>query len=91
MTKAKPCPFCGKEGTATVTTAQNCEECGNFEDSDKCPAYEPYVEPVFDNRGCLYRTVICNFNKGGCGATCGWYPSIEKAIEAWNRRAGKQE
>ena len=29
---------------------------------------------------------VCNCNKGGCGASSGYYPTLEKAIEAWNRR-----
>lgn len=36
-----------------------------------------------------YKTVVCNVNKGGCGACGGYYPNKSKAIEAWNRRAGE--
>ena len=38
-----------------------------------------------------YKTVVCNVNKGGCGASGGYYPTESEAIEAWNRRAGEQE
>ncbi len=44
---------------------------------ESCPAAEPYV------------CVVCNMHEGGCGASSGYYDSAEKAIAAWNRRAGK--
>ena len=31
--------------------------------------------------------VVCNFNKGGCGATSGYRDTPESAVDAWNRRA----
>ena len=31
-------------------------------------------------------TVICNVNKGGCGATCGYHPKVKQAIKEWNQR-----
>lgn len=30
--------------------------------------------------------VICDATKGGCGATCGYQPTEEKAITAWEQR-----
>ena len=30
--------------------------------------------------------LVCNWNKGGCGASSGYYPTVEEAIEARNRR-----
>lgn len=30
---------------------------------------------------------VCDIRKGGCGASSGYYLTLEKAIEAWNRRA----
>ena len=79
----KPCPFCGKTGTTEITTVQDLEECKNFEDTEKCPCYEDFEE---DKDRCPYKTVVCCFYKGGCGATCGYYPTIEKAVAAWNTR-----
>ncbi len=32
------------------------------------------------------KEVICNLGKGGCGATVGWYVSIQKLRKAWNQR-----
>ena len=31
-------------------------------------------------------TIICNFINGGCGATCGYHYSIERAVSRWNTR-----
>ena len=30
--------------------------------------------------------VVCNYNAGGCGTATRGYATVEKAIEAWNRR-----
>lgn len=83
MDNLKPCPFCGKEGTALIETVQSCEECKNFEDEDLCPAYEPFDDTPDK---CPFKAVVCVVYKGGCGASAGWRNSIEKAIEAWNNR-----
>jgi hypothetical protein len=69
--KIEKCPFCDK-AVAEITNCKDLEECRHFE---KCPATEPYV------------CVVCNMFEGGCGASSGYYDSVEKAITAWNRRA----
>lgn len=79
----KPCPFCGKYG-AEVTNMHDLEECANFEDKS-CPC-EQYKEPG----ACNYITIVCNVNEGGCGASSGYFSTEEKAIKAWNRRAGNE-
>lgn len=84
MEEMKPCPFCGKTGTASIETAQSCEECVNFENEELCPAYEPYGP---NNDTCPYKAVVCVCSRGGCGASGGWKPSVEEAIIAWNMRA----
>ena len=70
MDKLRECPFCGGEALEIVTCMQ-IEECAHFEE---CPAAEPYV--------CM----VCSIDKGGCGASTGYYDSAEKAVAAWNRR-----
>lgn len=74
----KPCPFCGGN-MVEVTNAHDLEECANFED-EVCPCER------YETVDCSYFTVLCNMNKGGCGATSGYYETKEKAIAAWNRR-----
>ena len=38
-----------------------------------------------------YFTVVCDFKKGGCGASIGRkHESEEEAVEAWNRRTHDQ-
>ena len=73
--KLKPCPFCGKKHTAEIESCVELEDCENFISCNDYP----------------YKTVVCNVNKGGCGACGGYYPTKSEAIEAWNRRAGEQE
>ena len=79
MGELKPCPFCGK-ATAVFTDVQNCEFCRNFEEED-CPQC---YEPCGTDNGMHF--VWCDVNKGGCGASTGWFLTKELAAEAWNRR-----
>lgn len=55
---------------AIVTSCVGIEGCENFEECNH------------DGYSC----VVCNAQNGGCGASGGYYPSDDKAIEAWNRR-----
>lgn len=71
MIELKKCPFCGEHATG-IATCMQLEECAHFEE---CLAVEPYV------------CIVCSIDKGGCGASTGYYDSAEKANEAWNRRA----
>ena len=60
-----------------VQIISNCielEECENFEECT----------------GNTLSTVVCNFKKGGCGATGGYRVTKEEAIKAWNRRASNE-
>ena len=57
---------------------ENCitlEDCANFERCEE----DSYV------------TVVCDYSKGGCGASGGYYDSAEKAIAAWNRRVDARQ
>lgn len=78
MEKLKPCPFCGNE-MLDISNVRDCEDCGNFEQEDVCPAFEP-------GKFCNMVFVVCSFYKGGCGASSGWRKTCEEAIDAWNRR-----
>lgn len=38
-----------------------------------------------------FYSMVCNVNKGGCGASSGYFSTVEKAIEAWNRRVSDED
>ena len=81
--KLNPCPFCGNRNLEFIDM-HGLEECGNF-DTDICPCNE------YDSEAhCAYISVVCNVQKGGCGASSGYYLTKEEAAEAWSRRAGEQ-
>lgn len=79
--KLLPCPFCGKD-VAELTNAHTLEKCGNFDDN--ICSCNHYTDP--DLTDCPYITVVCDVNKGGCGATCGFCGDKETAADRWNRR-----
>ena len=54
-----------------LTTSKGVQDCVNFGECNECGYY----------------TVVCDFNKGGCGASSGYRATKKEAIEAWNRRA----
>lgn len=31
-------------------------------------------------------TVVCSWDNGGCGATCGFHDSVHRAVSRWNTR-----
>lgn len=64
------CPFCGKE---TSLCFANCQEMRACEDFRQCE----------DGH---YLSVVCSFQRGGCGASSGFFPTAEEAAAAWNRR-----
>lgn len=70
----KPCPFCGRKvATCDTVAAVSLTDVGETD-------YE------WESR---HYVVVCDYKKGGCGASTGkWYTAPEKAIEAWNRRGG---
>ena len=70
----KPCPFCGKTDTLTIVSCVELGECRNFE---RCK---------LDS----YKTICCDVNKGGCGATSGYTMDESLIIKNWNRRAGNE-
>lgn len=73
LQEALPCPFCGKQHTLQVISGQ--ELMG--EDQEFWQHSESFG-------------VVCDAStpdgKGGCGATGGFKPTEDEAIEAWNTR-----
>ena len=78
MDELKPCPFCGQT-VAELSSVCDDEICGNFEDEELCPAYEP-------GGSCGGVYIVCNKCKGGCGSSTGWYRNRTDAVIAWNTR-----
>lgn len=75
--KLKPCPFCGK----SVAEIDDAKELGG------CPYYDDCDQAEYEQ--CEMHTVVCNVHKGGCGASSGYYDTVEDAVAAWNRHAGR--
>lgn len=64
-----------------------CPFCGGQNiDIDSCKGLEG-CENFEECSSSQYHAIVCNWNKGGCGASSGYYPILEEAIKAWNRRA----
>lgn len=62
-----------------------CPFCGGQSiDLDSCKGLEECEN--FEECSSQYHAIVCNWNKGGCGASSGYYPTVEEAIDAWNRR-----
>ena len=53
--------------------------------------YDDACENVYCE-GCdkVRYTVVCNAQRDGCGAICGWKATKEEAIKAWNTRTPKE-
>lgn len=56
---------------ADLTDCQELEACGDWE---KCQRES-------------FKAVVCSFLPGGCGASTGFYPTAEEAVDAWNSRS----
>lgn len=67
----KRCPFCGAKVAYCATVARIA-----LMDDDH-PDYE-WAKSQY--------AVVCNYILGGCDATTRGYATVEKAVEAWNRR-----
>lgn len=78
---AQPCPFCGKSNALKIMTAQELAEEG---DDDP----EPWVHSEA-------WAVLCDGSKpngpGGCGASAGFFPTVEQALQHWNVRTTLQD
>lgn len=72
--KLLPCPFCGKSVIVCFTDARELATCGRYADCEE--------------DDCDMVAVVCDYTRGGCGATSGYRETEEEAAELWNRRAG---
>ena len=74
------------EHEGKVYTLQRCPFCGMevAEVYSTKQYYEDYFVKEFN--GVNKFTIICNFNRHGCGANCGYHDSIADAVARWNTR-----
>ena len=74
----KPCPFCGKHNTLTLTTAQELAEQDSNYDGEFWEHSDSWA-------------VMCDAHRpggpGGCGASGGFFGAEADAVAAWNKRA----
>lgn len=69
----KPCPFCGSETALEIATLAEIN-CTDEEEATEAEL-EQYA-------------VVCNYSRGGCGASTGGIcESEEEAAARWNTRA----
>jgi len=60
----------------------------------RCPFCGMDVATLWTNKECdeddwcgvLQFTVVCDHDRNGCGANCGWHDSAERAVSRWNTR-----
>ncbi len=72
MYNLKPCPFCGGKNIFVGTIEQ-------------IQGAAEIINTHYDN---THYKAVCDFNKGGCGATTGGqYDNADDAANAWNKRS----
>ena len=57
-----------------------------MEELKPCPFCKKEVARIWEDEGDF--TVVCDWGKGGCGASGGYRGTEEEAVKAWNRRPG---
>ena len=67
------------------TEILDCPHCGHADAVQVCTSFDiTECSECCDDKNFA---VICRFTVGGCGAQGGYRPTVEGAIEAWNRRS----
>lgn len=60
---------------------QRCPFCGK-----SVAMVLPESELKLEKKDIEMFTVCCAYNSGGCGATCGYHMTKQKAVSRWNTR-----
>lgn len=66
-----------------MSELKKCPFCGNI---DVFVAQDWEIEGNNPEDGSGYYAVICDYRKGGCGASGGYRETIDEAQIAWNNR-----
>lgn len=62
-----------------------CPFCGK----EVAKVVDQYELNDLPDDGCIRMyTVVCDYDDGGCGATCGFTPRDYNAVKRWNVRLG---
>ena len=74
------------------------DEDGNYYQLQRCPFCGMDVQELYsvkqdfeDSFGQQFNgvnkfTVVCDFTRKGCGATCGYHDTVQQAVSRWNTR-----
>lgn len=69
-----------------MTELKPCPFCGKSDTLEFTTCAELEACKNFEVCPGSFLAVVCNVNKGGCGAVSGYDTSIKKVAEKWNRR-----
>ena len=75
-----------KDEDGKVYRLQKCPFCGM--DVQELYSTKQDFEEAFGKEfdGVNRFTVVCDFNRNGCGATCGYHDTVADAVGRWNTR-----
>lgn len=68
-----------------VYQLQRCPFCG-MDVAEIYSSHQSLEEDGIEPFGANKFTIVCNFNRKGCGATCGYHDDISSAVARWNTR-----
>ena len=75
--------YCNSE--AFVFDLKPCPFCGKNV-AEVYDTIDLWDDNGLDYDGVNKYTIICNFKRNGCGATCGYHDTIDQAVSRWNTR-----
>ena len=76
--------YCKAEN-GKIYQLQRCPFCGMDVAEVFTQSEAKEYDPPLDEEHERY-TIVCSFNRNGCGATCGFHSTIAKAVSRWNTR-----
>ena len=85
MSELEPCPFCGSKEAPEYYCGYDTYDCPYHDEDEMIELGCYHGDCKFFDCDKYKAHVICNVNKGGCGAISGY--SSEDAASLWNKRA----